>query len=79
MIRNLVGPSVFGNDFVERKQELIATKENLSNGNSLLLASPRRVGKSSFAHHIVDDMINNGWEGLFIDLQGILRFMRNFA
>lgn len=71
MIKNLVGPPVFGNDFVGRKQELFAAKESLSNGNSLLLASPRRVGKSSFAHHLVDDMKKNGWSGLYVDLQGI--------
>lgn len=71
MITNLVGPPVFGDNFVGRKQELVAAMENLSNGNSLLLASPRRIGKSSFAHHLIEDMKTIGWLGLFIDLQGI--------
>jgi len=79
MIKNLVGPPVRGNDFVGRKQELAAAEKSIIDGNSLLLSSPRRVGKSSFAHYIVDDLSKRcGWDGLYIDLQG-LRYENNLA
>ena len=47
MVKNLVGPPVVGEDFVGRKEELAEAVRMISQGNSLLLASPRRVGKSS--------------------------------
>lgn len=71
MVTNLVGPPVQGENFVGRKHETEIAISSIANGNSLLLAAPRRVGKSSFAHHIIDKMKDKGWDGLFIDLQGI--------
>jgi AAA+ ATPase superfamily predicted ATPase len=45
---------VLGADFEGRQAELASAWDNLKQGNSLLLASPRRVGKSSFARKLVD-------------------------
>ena len=46
MVKNLVGPPVVGEDFVGRKEELAEAVRMISQGNSLLLASPRRVWAS---------------------------------
>lgn len=46
MIRNLIGPPVTGMDFIGREKELADAWKAIEDTNSLLLASPRRVGKS---------------------------------
>ncbi|MDR3286973.1 MAG: hypothetical protein LBT27_05990 [Prevotellaceae bacterium] len=48
-IVNKVGSVVEGNNFFGRTKELERALELLENGNSLILAAPRRVGKSSFS------------------------------
>lgn len=78
MINNLVGPPVIGKDFVGRESEYKEAAFRIESGNSLLLASPRRVGKSSFAHRLIDGLKDSGWKGLYIDLQGI-RDEKEFA
>jgi hypothetical protein len=71
MVKNLVGPPVLGADFVGRQAELASAWDNLKQGNSLLLASPRRVGKSSFARKLVDIARTNAWQAIYLDLQGV--------
>lgn len=44
MIRNLIGPPVTGMDFIGREKELADAWKAIEDTNSLLLASPRRVG-----------------------------------
>jgi hypothetical protein len=71
MVKNLVGPPVLGSDFVGRQAELASAWDNLKQGNSLLLASPRRVGKSSFARKLIDIARAQAWQAIYLDLQGV--------
>jgi hypothetical protein len=71
MVKNLVGPPVVGEDFVGRKEELAEAVRMISQGNSLLLASPRRVGKSSFSKKLVEMFRREGVLAAYIDLQGV--------
>lgn len=71
MIRNLIGPPVTGSDFIGRNKELCDAWKSLKDTNSLLLASPRRVGKSSFAMKLIDMARKEGWNALYLDLQGL--------
>ena len=66
------GPPVEGNEFYGRETELqYAWKYHISNGVSLLLSVPRRVGKSSFAKRMLKMAEKNKWKTLYLDLQGI--------
>lgn len=58
MVKNLIGPPVTGANFYGRTRELEAAVSLMEQGNSLLLASPRRVGKSSFSKKIIDLIIS---------------------
>ena len=71
MIRNLVGPPVLGIDFIGRKKELNAAWNALAATNSLLLSSPRRVGKSSFARKLIEKAKEKEWSAIYLDVQGI--------
>lgn len=71
MVRNLVGPPVTGTDFIGRQQELEQAWEAIVDTNSLLLASPRRVGKSSFAKKLIEKAKDKGWHALYLDVQGV--------
>lgn len=71
MVNNLVGPPVLGSDFVGRHSEILSAWDNLTSGNSLLLASPRRVGKSSFSYKLIEIAKDNEWNTIYLDLQGI--------
>ena len=71
MVKNLVGPPVVGEDFVGRKEELAEAVRMISQGNSLLLASPRRVGKSSFSRKLVEIFRREGVLAAYVDLQGV--------
>ena len=57
MAKNLVGPPVTGDDFIGRKNEIERAISILEQGNSILLASPRRVGKSSFVKRFMEVLI----------------------
>lgn len=71
MIRNLIGPPVTGTDFIGRERELADAWKAIEDTNSLLLASPRRVGKSSFAMMLAQKAEAKGWNALYLDLQGL--------
>lgn len=71
MVKNLVGPPVTGDDFVGRINEINRAVSILEQGNSLLLASPRRVGKSSFSQKMLDVFAERGYKTVYIDLQGV--------
>ncbi|MCL2103497.1 MAG: hypothetical protein FWH21_00345 [Kiritimatiellaeota bacterium] len=65
------GCIVEGKDFFGRKKELReAWDDRLLKGVSVLLSSPRRVGKSSFARRVLQVAKENGWATLHLDLQG---------
>jgi len=66
------GLPVEGSDFFGRNKELeYAWKYHISNGVSLLLSAPRRVGDSSFSKKMLKLAEENGWKTLYLDLQGI--------
>jgi len=67
-----VGPPVEGDDFYGREKELqYAWEYHISQGVSLLLSAPRRVGKTSFAKRMLKYAEENGWKPLYLDLQGL--------
>lgn len=70
-ITNRIGPPVEGKDFYGRQKELKIAHRLLNAGNSLLLAAPRRVGKSSFAKKLISEKTDEGWKCVYIDLEEI--------
>jgi len=70
-IINKVGAVVEGNDFFGREKELKYAWNLISQGNSLILSAPRRVGKSSFSKKMLKLVTEAGWKSLYLDLQGI--------
>lgn len=71
MVKNLVGPPVTGDNFVGRRNEIERAVSILEQGNSLLLASPRRVGKSSFSQKMLEVFERKGYKPVYLDLQGV--------
>lgn len=70
-ITNRVGPPVEGNDFYGRQRELKIANRLLNAGNSLLLAAPRRIGKSSFAKKLLTQKKEEDWKCVYIDLEEV--------
>lgn len=58
-----------GNDFFGREKEIDYVWELLQNGNNILLPSPRRVGKSSFAKKMLEKAREENWEVIEINLE----------
>jgi len=69
-IRLRIGSPVSGEDFFGRKSEL-AKASNLIENNNLMLAAPRRVGKTSFAQKMLEIQGLKKWNTIFIDLEEI--------
>lgn len=70
-MRNITGSPVEGDEFFGREKELEFAWKQLQNGNSLILAAPRRVGKTSFAKKLIVIAKENKWKTLELDLQQI--------
>jgi Cdc6-like AAA superfamily ATPase len=68
-IVNKVGSVVEGDNFFGRKRELERAWELIENGNSLILAAPRRIGKSSFAKKMIEIAKSKSWNAVYIDLE----------
>jgi hypothetical protein len=68
-IKNITGSVAEGKNFFGRAKEIARALELLEDGNSLILAAPRRVGKTSFARKIKDLVVKRGWNGVYVDLQ----------
>ena len=80
-MKNKVGPPVEGEDFFGRKKELQFAFNQIEDGNSLLLAAPRRVGKTSFAKKLIVMADERSWRILEINLEGIkseYQFIKTF-
>lgn len=69
-IKLKIGSPVVGEDFFGREVEL-RKAESLIRDNNLMLAAPRRVGKTSFARRLIDTLSTKGWNTIFIDLEEI--------
>lgn len=65
------GPPVEGNDFFGREKEINYAWDLINRGISLMLAAPRRVGKSSFAKKMLTKAAGANWKYLYIDLEEV--------
>jgi len=68
-MKNRIGPPVTGDDFFGREDELDYAWTLLQNGNNLMLPSPRRVGKTSFALELLARAKSENWETLSLNLE----------
>jgi len=68
-MKNVNGPPVIGDDFYGRDKELVYVWGEIKNGNNLILPSPRRVGKTSFAFKLLDIAKAEGWEVIALNLE----------
>ena len=70
-MQNKVGACVENDNFYGRTKELKQAWRRLEDGNSLVLAAPRRVGKTSFAKKMASIASEKGWSSIYVDLEGI--------
>jgi uncharacterized protein len=76
-----IGPPVEGDDFFGRENELKYAWKMLLSGNNLVLPSPRRVGKTSFALKLLEEAKSAGWDIMSINLEkntGEIAFIETF-
>lgn len=69
MIRNIVGPPARGADFYDREELVELLWERLDTGN-VLLAAPRRFGKTSVMYRLIDEP-RTGWRAIHVDAESI--------
>ncbi|MFD0748561.1 hypothetical protein ACFQZS_00310 [Mucilaginibacter calamicampi] len=70
-MNNITGPPVEGDNFYGREPEIDYAWGRISTGNNLILPSPRRVGKTSFALKLLDIAKREGWDTISINLERI--------
>ncbi|MGI6555395.1 MAG: AAA family ATPase [Bacillota bacterium] len=63
-----LGGPVPGEDIVGRDDLLMSLEMRLSEGQSVMLASPRRTGKTSIAHEIIRRFKSKNYYTIFIDV-----------
>lgn len=63
-MKNIVGQPVQGENFFGRTIELNYAWQKIEDGNNLILPSPRRVGKTSFAKMLLDRARQKEWKVL---------------
>ncbi len=68
-MKNRIGAPVDGEDFFGREEEIKYVWGMLMDGNNILLPSPRRVGKTSFAKKMLEIAKKNNWETVEINLE----------
>ena len=64
-----IGSPVEGDDFFGREKALEYAWSLIKDGNNVILPSPRRVGKTSFALKILEYARAEGWETIDISLE----------
>jgi hypothetical protein len=69
MTGNIVGPPARGEDFFDR-EELVELLWNRLEGGNVLLAAPRRFGKTSLMYRLLDDP-RPGWAPVHVDAESI--------
>lgn len=69
MLRNIVGPPARGDDFYDREALVELLWNRLAAGN-VLLAAPRRFGKTSLMYRLLDEP-RNGWKPIHVDAESI--------
>lgn len=68
-IQNITGTPVTGENFFGRGKEIKVAWKTLSIGNNLLIPSPRRIGKTSFAFKLLEIAEVNGWNILHLNVE----------
>jgi hypothetical protein len=69
MLRNMVGPPARGEDFFDR-EEIIELIWDRLEVNNILLAAPRRFGKTSVMYRLID-YPKEGWKPVHVDAESI--------
>ena len=69
MTRNIVGPPARGEDFYDREEFVDLLWDRLETGN-VLLAAPRRFGKTSAMYRLIDEP-RPGWKTVHVDAESI--------
>ncbi len=67
-MQNCVGQAVRGNNFWKRENELAAIWSAIETGSHILLAAPRRVGKTSIMFHLQDNPLE-GYAVVYLDIE----------
>jgi len=70
-MRNRTGAPVEGGDFFGREKEIGYVWGLIQNGNNILLPSPRRVGKSSFALKMLAKAKEHDWKTIEMNLERV--------
>lgn len=61
------GTVVEDRSFINRKKEIAQIKDDLLNGNNIILYAPRRYGKTSLIKHILKDLKKSGVKTVYLD------------
>ena len=69
-MRSSLGPWVTGDAFFNRTEELEQLAELVRDGNHILLTGQRRMGKTSLARMLGEQLLQQGWTCLFTDIEG---------
>lgn len=68
-MKNIIGPPVTGENFFGREKELKYGWTLIEDGNNLMLPSPRRIGKTSFALKLQAIAREKGWKTIHLNLE----------
>ena len=69
-MRSSTGRWVSGDDFFDREQELRVLESRVRDCNHVLLSGQRRMGKTSVLRELGRRLEDQGWDFLFIDIEG---------
>ena len=69
-MKSATGRWVSGDDFFGRESELSILKSRLQDRNHVLLAGQRRMGKTSLARELGRQIELDGWNFIFVDVEG---------
>ena len=72
ILKSKIGPpAIEDNEFFGRDDELANLKQKVIDGNSVYIAAPRRIGKTSLMHRAKKDLEESGNICFFYDLEGM--------
>ena len=69
-MENIVGTPARGGDFFDREELVKVVWDRLEAGNNILLAAPRRFGKTSLMYNLIDQP-RPGWKPIHVDAESI--------
>jgi uncharacterized protein len=70
-MKNIAGSPVEGENFFGREKEFEYAWQRILDGNNIVIPSPRRVGKTSFAKKLLKKAEDTGWQTLEINLEEV--------